>query len=141
MFHYFAKDGTRTDDCAEAKTLLRGGSTEPHLWLVRDDAPSPDELYGRLLALLAPMAEVEDMTVLSKEQIFAGDQYPAGSDRPFVVRVANEEESAEARIAAWLATPNPSLGGKTPDELLRGDASGRYRLGHMVGEMEQGAFS
>lgn len=112
MFHYFAEDGTETEDA--------------------------DQLYERLVALLSPVAGDEDMAVLSKDQLLAGHPVP---DRPFVVRVADEARSAEDRVAAWLATPNPSLGGDRPDHLLRGDASGRCRLGHLIAEMEQGAFS
>lgn len=140
MFHYFTQDGSRTEDCTEAKTMRRSGSTQPHLRLVWDRAPSADELYERLVALLSPLAGIEDMKVLSKEQLFAGhhDLVPA---RPFVVRVTNEGESAQARIAAWLKTPNPSLGGERPEDLLRGDASDRCRLGYIVAEMEQGTFS
>ena len=138
---YFAEDGTRTEDCTEAKTLRRSGSTEPHLRLVGDDVPSADELYERLVALLSPVAGDEDMTVLSKDQLFAGRYDPAVADRPFVVRVTNEEENAKALIAAWLKMPNPSLGGDRPADLLSGGASGRCRLGYVIAEMEQGAFS
>ena len=62
-------------------------------------------------------------------------------ERPFIVRVANDGESAEARITRWLATPNPSLGGECPGDLLRGDANGRCRLEYVIAELEQGAFS
>lgn len=142
MFHYYTEDGTRTEDCTEAKTLRRSGSTEPHLRLVWDGAPSADELYERLVALLSPaVAGDEGTTVLSKDQLCAGHYDPAVADRPFVVRVTDEGESPEARIAAWLAMPNPSLGGARPDDLLGGDAAGRCRLGYMIAEMEQGAFS
>ena len=103
-------------------------------------APSADELYERLVALLSPVAGDEGMAVLSKDQLCAG-QYDPVADRPFVVRVTDEGGSPEARIAAWLATPNPSLGGDRPDDLLRGDANGRCRLGYIISEMEQGAFS
>lgn len=140
MFHYFAEDGTETDDCTQAKTLLRGGSTQPHLRLVWDGAPSADQLYERLVALLSPVAGNEEMAMLTKDQLLAGD-HDAVPDRPFVVRVAAEARSAEARVAAWLATPNPSLGGDRPDNLLRGDASGRCRLAYIIAELEQGAFS
>lgn len=138
MFHYFAEDGTETEDCTQAKTLLRGGSTQPHLRLVWDGAPSADQLYERLVALLSPVAGDEDMAVLTKDQLLAGHPVP---DRPFVVSVADEARSVEARVAAWLATPNPSLGGDRPDNLLRGDANGRCRVGYLVAELEQGAFS
>ena len=140
-YDYFGEDGTRTEDCTEAKTLRRSGSTEPHLRLVWDSAPSANDLYARLVALLSPVAGDEHMKVLSKDQLFAGHYDPAVADRPFVVRVADAEESAEARIVAWLETPNPSLGGARPGDLLRGDAGGRRRLEYMIAEMEQGAFS
>ena len=103
--------------------------------------PSADELYERLVALLSPVVADDDMTALSREQLFADCQDHASADRPLVVRAANGRENTEARIAAWLATPNPSLGGVRPDDLLRGDARGRCRLGYIVAEMEQGAFS
>ena len=141
MFDYFTEDGTKTDDCTEAKTRRRQGSTEPPLRLVWGGAPSADELYERLVALLSPVAGDENMPVLSKEQLLAVREDPAVADRPFVVRVANARENTEAQIAAWLATPNPSLGGDRPDDLLRGDAGGRCRLGYIIAEMEQGAFS
>lgn len=143
-FDYFAEDGTQTGDCTEAKTLRRSGSTGPHLRLVWDDAPSANELYERLVALLSPAPRDEDMVVLTKDQLLAGNHDAIADGRPFAVRVANEEESVEpagARIAAWLATPNPSLGGSRPEDLLRGDANGRCRLGHMIAQMEQGIFS
>ena len=66
MFHYFAEDGTETDDCTQARTLLPSGSTQPHLRLVWDGAPTADQLYERLVALLSPVAGDEDMEVLSK---------------------------------------------------------------------------
>jgi len=141
MFHYYTKDGTRTEDCTEARTLRRSGSKEPRLRLVLDGAPSADELYERLVALLSPVAGDEGMAVLSKDQLFAGHYDSAVADRPFVVRVTDDGGSPEARIAAWLATPNPSLGGDRPDDLLRGDAQDRCRLGYVIAEMEQGAFS
>lgn len=140
-FEYFAEDGTRTEDCTKATTLRRSGSTGPHLRLVWEGAPSADELYERLVALLSPVVGNDEMTILSKDQLLAGHHDPATVARPFVVRVTNDGESAEARIAAWLETPNPSLDGDRPDNLLRGDASGRCRLGYMIAEMEQGAFS
>ena len=141
MFHYFTEDGTRTEDCTEARTLRRSGSKEPRLRLVWDGAPSADELYERLVALLSPVASDEGVAVLSKDQLFAGRYDPAEVNRPFVVRVTDEGGNPEAKIAAWLATPNPSLGGDRPDDLLRGDAQGRCRLGYVIAEMEQGAFS
>ena len=141
MFDYFTEDGTRTDDCTEAKTRRRRGSSEPPLRLVWDGAPSADELYERLAALLSPVVADEDMTVLSKEQLFADRQNHAVADHPLVVYATNARENPEAQIAAWLATPNPSLGGDRPDDLLRGDARGRCRLGYVIAEMEQGAFS
>ena len=141
MFDYFTEDGTKTDDCTEAKTRRRRGSSEPPLRLVWGSAPSADELYERLVALLSPVVADEDMTVLSREQLFADGQDHASADRPLVVRAANARENREAQIAAWLATPNPSLGGDRPDDLLRGDAQGRCRLGYVIAEMEQGAFS
>lgn len=101
---------------------------------------SANDLYERLVALLSPGGD-EHMRVLSKDQLLAGDYDPAVADRPFVVRVADAEESAEARIAAWLETPNPSLGGERPKDLLRGDAGSRCRLESVIAEMEQGAFS
>ena len=140
MFHYFGEDGARTEDCTEAKTFRRSGSTEPHLRLVWESAPSADELYERLVALLSPVAGDADLRMISKDQLFAGHN-PALADRPFIVRVTKHEQGAEARIAAWLAMPNPSLGGDRPDDLLRGDASDRCRLSYMIAEMEQGAFS
>ena len=140
-YDYFAEDGTRTEDCTEAKTLRRVGSTTPPLRLVWDRAPSADDLYERLVALLSPVPDDKDMPVLSREELLAGTYDPAVVERPFIVRVADQEESAEARIAAWLATPNPSLGGERPGDLLRGDANGRCRLEYVIAEMEQGAFS
>lgn len=149
MYQYFAKDGTKTEDCTEAKTLRRIGSTAPPLRLVWDDAPSADELYERLVTLLSPVAGDEGMTVLSKEQLFTGQYDPAVIERPFIVRVGGEvgEEmgdeagNAEAQVAEWLATPNPSLDGDRPGDLLRGDASGRCRLSYIIAELEQGTFS
>ena len=111
---------------------------------VWDDAPSADELRERLVALLSPMVGDEDVVMLTKDQLLAGDYDATVTDRPFVVRVTDEGESmepVEARIAAWLATPNPSLDGDRPEALLRGDPSSRRRLGYMIAEMEQGAFS
>ena len=108
-------------------------------------APSADELYDRLIALLSPAVGHEDMAVLTKDQLFAGNHDATVVDRPFVVDVTNDEgesvETAEVRLAAWLATPNPSLDGSRPDDLLQGDSSDRCRLGYMIAEMEQGAFS
>ena len=86
----------------------------------------------------------EDVVMLTKDQLLAGDYDATVTDRPFVVRVTDEGESmepVEARIAAWLATPNPSLDGDRPEVLLRGDPSSRRRLSYMIAEMEQGAFS
>ena len=143
-FDYFTADGAKTEDCTEAKTLRPSGATVPHLRLVGDAAPSADELYARLVALLSPAARDEDMVVLTKDQLFAGNYDATVVDRPFVVRVTNEEENmepVEARIAAWLATPNPSLDGDRPEALLKGDPSSRCRLGYVIAEMEQGAFS
>ena len=142
-FDYFAEDGRQTEDCTEAKTFRCSGSPAPPLRLVWSGAPSADELYDRLIALLSPAVGGADMAVLTKDQLFAGHHDATVADRPFVVRVTNEEgeESAEARLAAWLATPNPSLDGNRPDDLLRGDSSDRCRLGYMIAEMEQGAFS
>lgn len=140
-YDYFAEDGTRTEDCTEAKTLRRVGSTEPPLRLVWDRAPSADNLYERLVGLLSPVPDDEGLPVLSRDELLAGTYDPAVTDRPFIVRVANEGESAEARITRWLATPNPSLGGERPGDLLRGDAHGRCRLEYMIAELEQGAFS
>ena len=143
-FDYFAEDGRRTEDCTEAKTFRCSGSTGPRLRLVWDDAPSADELRERLVALLSPVADDEGMAVLTKDQLFAGNHDATAADGPFVVRMTNEEEGeepVEARLAAWLAAPNPSLGGDRPGDLLIGDANGRCRLGYMIAEMEQGAFS
>ena len=140
MYQYFAEDGTRTEDCTEAKTLRRSGSTGPRLRLVWGDAPSADELYERLVALLSPMPSDDGKPVLSKDELLAGHYDPAVIDRPFVVRVA-DVGAVEARIAAWLETPNSSLGEERPGNLLQGDASDRCRLGYMIAEMEQGAFS
>lgn len=142
-YDYFTEDGTRTEDCTEAKTLRRVGSARPPLRLVWDRAPSADNLYERLVALLSPVPDDEDTPVLSREELFAGTYDPAVIERPFIVRVADEGEgeSAEARITRWLATPNPSLGGERPGDLLLGDANGRCRLEHIVAEMEQGVFS
>lgn len=144
-FDYFAEDGTQTEDCTEAKTFRCSGSTAPPLRLVWGSAPSADELYDRLMALLSPTVGYEDMAVLTKDQLFAGNHDATVLDRPFVVRMANDEEesveTAEARLAVWLAAPNPSLDGSRPDDLLRGDSNDRCRLGYMIAEMEQGAFS
>ena len=111
---------------------------------VWDGAPSADELRERLVALLSPMVGDEDVVMLTKDQLLAGDYDATVTDRPFVVRVTDEGESVEpveARIAAWLATPNPSLDGDRPEVLLRGDPSSRRRLDYVIAEMEQGAFS
>lgn len=104
---------------------------------------SADELYERLVALLSPVPDDEDLPVLSREELLAGTYDPTVIERPFIVRVANEGEgeSAEVRITRWLATPNPSLDGERPGDLLRGDASGRRRLEYMIAAIEQGAFS
>ena len=115
-------------------SVLRDGEDR---WVV----PSADNLYERLVALLSPVSDDEDLSVLSRDQLLAGTYDPAVVDRPFIVRVANEGESAEARITRWLATPNPSLAGERPGDLLRGNARGRCRLEYMIAEMKQGAFS
>lgn len=141
MYQYFAEDGTRTEDCTEARTLQRSGSIGPRLRLVWDGAPSADELYERLVALLSPAAGDDDTTVLSKDELLAGSHDASVANRPFVVRVADDVGAVEERIAEWLAAPNPSFGGDCPGDLLRGDANGRCRLGYMIAEIEQGAFS
>ena len=105
------------------------------------DAPSADELYERLVVMLSPVVGDDDMPVLSKEQLLAGQYDPAVVRRPFIVRVGEEMGSPEARIAEWLETPNPSLDGDRPGDLLRGDASDRHRLGSVIAEAEQGTFS
>lgn len=107
----------------------------------RQDAPSADELYERLVTLLSPVVGDEDMPVLSKEQLLTGQYDPAVIERPFMVRVGKEVRDAEALITEWLETPNPSLGGDRPGDLLRGDASDRHRLGSVIAELEQGSFS
>ena len=122
-------------------TMMRPDGPDKWVW---GGAPSADELYDRLIALLSPALGHEDMAVLTKDQLFAGNHEPTVVDRPFVVRVTNEEEgeeSTEARLATWLATPNPSLDGNRPDALLRGDSSDRCRLGKVIAEMGQGTFS
>ena len=78
--------------------------------------------------------------MLSKDELLAGHYDPAVVDRPFVVRAA-DAGTADARIAAWLETPNSSLGEERPGNLLRGNASNRRRLGYAIAEMEQGTFS
>ena len=61
---YFAEDGTQTEDCTEAETFRRSGSTEPLFRLVRDG------LLGD-----------EDMIALSQDQPFAGHHDPISALR------------------------------------------------------------
>ena len=140
-YAYDAEDGSLTEDCTEAKALR---TSKGPLRLVWDSTPSADALYERLVALMSPLDGDENMRVVSKDELFAGNANPTAGDGPFVVRVIDEGESAvpvEDRIANWLATPNPSLGGDCPRNLLQGEAIDRCRLGYVIAEMEQGAFS
>ena len=103
-----------------------------------DRCPSAAELDRRLRVLFGVLPPGPDAAP-------TGSPYAAGEDiEPFDVRSpagAAEPADAEAALAAWLATPNPSFGGLCPRSLIDGTDDQRAFLAAFVSSIEDGAFS
>lgn len=105
--------------------------------------PTAEELYERLVTLVAPDGAARNFPAFTMEQLLEKHPDVPPAEGPFLVAFgcASSRCDAEARVQEWLGQPAPALGGKRPGVLLQGSDRERERLASFIAAIEQGTFS
>lgn len=105
--------------------------------------PTSEELYKRLVTLVAPNGADREFPEFTMEQLLENHPDAPPAEEPLLVAFgcASSRCDAEARVKEWLGQPVPALGGKCPGVLLQGSDRERERLASFIASIEQGVFS
>lgn len=132
-------------DAIERVELVKQGVPASLLVLISEDmAISKDKLYSTLgLARATVNRKLREQQVLNQDESerVLGIARLVGQVDQIVKESGNPQNFDAAKwVAAWLARPQPALGGKRPAELMD-TADGRSIVSDLIARMQSGAYA
>ncbi len=103
-----------------------------------NSAPDRTELVKRIQVLFGVVPPAKTST--PEESPYAVPADVQAFKIPIPTQQADPADATSA-LKAWLATPNPSLGGLCPQNLIKGSDDERAFLGSFLSSIEDGSFS